>query len=206
MIFRLTLQSGFSGPKDKRKKRGNPNQHSQETDHIVGTSEKAASRTVIACSGKDASSDIPKYSEVAQSDVSPPLQDVNDNDIQSIFATPGLSEHRYISLMEYSVLRAFVQNAGLLAIDLNLFLDDDALSPWTVSNPYPAVTPHDLNPTPLQLSTPHHPYLDMIALPSLRDNVLLAAMTEEQEDQLCHDMHCGFFTIWGSQPWNALGM
>ena len=168
----------------------------------MGTSEEAATRIESPSPGKDASSDIPKQIGVTQPDVPPLLQGVND----TIFAAPGLSEHRYISLMEYSVLRAFVQNAGLLAIDLNLFLDDDALSPWTISNPYPAVTPHDLNPTPLQLSTPHHPYLDMIALPSLRDNVLLAAMTEEQEDQLCYDMHCGFFTIWGSQPWNAFGM
>lgn len=108
--------------------------------------------------------------------------------------------------MEYSVLRAFFQNANLLAIDPVLLADDYALSPWTTSNPYPGFAPDDLSPTPLQLSTPHHPYLDMITPPSLRDNVLLSVMTDEQEDRLCYEMHCGSFTIWGSQPWNALGM
>ncbi len=135
-----------------------------------------------------------------------PLQDDADNEIRSIFANPGLAEHRYIKLIEYSVLRAFIQNASFLAINPCLFVDDDALSPWTTSNPYPALTPHDLNPTPLQLSTPHHPYLDMLAYPSLRDNVLLFVMTEDQENELCQDMHHGSFTIWGSQPWNAFGV
>lgn len=123
-----------------------------------------------------------------------------------MFTIPGLAEHRYLNLMEYSVLRAFLQNASLLAIDPILFADDYALSPWTTSHPYPAFAPHDLGPTPLQLSMPHHPYLDMIAPPSLRDNILLSVITDEQEDQLCYEMHCDSFTIWGSQPWNALGM
>lgn len=135
-----------------------------------------------------------------------PIQGDVDNIIQSIFATPGLAECRYISLMEYSVLRAFVQNATLLAIDPTLFADDYALSPWTTSNSYPAFAPHDLRPTLLQLSTPHHPYLDIIAPPSLRNSILLSVMTEQQEDGLCHEMHCSSFTIWGSQPWNAFGM
>ncbi|CAF9942153.1 MAG: hypothetical protein ALECFALPRED_009547 [Alectoria fallacina] len=137
---------------------------------------------------------------------SPPVQDDVYNAIQAIFANPGLSEHRYISLMEYSVLRAFLQNASLLAIDPILFADDYALSPWTTSNPYPAFAAHDLSPTLLQLSTPHHPYLDMIAPPSLRNNILLSVMTDEQEDQLCYGMHSDSFTIWGSQPWNSLGI
>ena len=135
-----------------------------------------------------------------------PLQDHIDDLIQSIFTIPGLAEHRYISLTEYSVLRAYIQNADLLAIGPQIFADDDALSPWTTSNPYPALAPYDICPTPLQLSTPHHPYIDIIGIPSLRDNILLSVLTEEQEDQLCLDIHSGAFTIWGSQPWNALGM
>ena len=94
----------------------------------------------------------------------------------------------------------------MLALDPFLLADDYALSPWTTLNPYPAFAPHDLNPTPLQLSTPHHPYLDIIAPRPLRDNILLSAVTDEQEEQLCYDMHSGAFTIWGSQSWNALGM
>ena len=135
------------------------------------------------------------------------LRDDIDDLTQSIFSYPGLAEHRYISLTEYSVLRAYIQNAQMLGICPEIFADDDdALSPWTTSNPFPALAPYDICPTPLQLSTPHHPYIDVIGPPSLRDNILLSVLTEEQESQLCHDMHVGTFTIWGSQPWNALGM
>ena len=135
-----------------------------------------------------------------------PLQYHIDRPIQSIFTIPGLAEHHHINLTEYSVLRAYIHNARLLAVIQHIFAGDDALSPWTTLNPYPALTPSDICPTPLQLSTPHHPYIDIISVPSLRDNILLSVLTDEQEDQLCYDMHSSAFTIWGSQPWNALGM
>lgn len=199
----------MNGPKDKTKK-GNASNRSKEESDKAGSSEKAASSTESESQSPATitSSNPPELciEPFSSSGNSPSLQDDVDNTIQSIFANPGLAEHRYISLTEYSVLRAFVQNASLLAIDATLFADDLALSPWTISNPYPSFTPHDLSPTILQLSTPHHPYIDTIAPPSLRDSVLLSAMTDEQEEQLCYELHCGSFTIWGSQPWSALGM
>ena len=169
-------------------------------------SKDAALGTGSEISWTDTSGDVPKELWTPSSSNSPPIQDDADTMIQSIFATPGLAEHRYIRLVEYSVLRAFVQNSSLLAMDPLISVDEYAISPWTISNPCPAMAPQDLNPTLIQLSTPHHPYLDIVALPSLRDNVLLSAMTDEQEDQLCYEMHNGSFIIWGSQPWNALGM
>lgn len=194
----MTLQSGTKGAKDKQELKRDPPDEPRDSKETSDIAQSKSPRT-------DTSNDVLKELWTASSINSPPVQDAVDNAIQFIFATPGLAEHRYINLMEYSVLRAFLQNASLLAIDPVLFADDYALSPWTTSTPYPALAPHDLSPTLLQLSTPHHPYLDMIAPPSLRDNILLSVMTDEQEDQLCHEMHCDSFTIWGSQPWNALG-
>jgi len=129
-----------------------------------------------------------------------------ENQVQSFISTPGLSEHRFIRLTEYSLLRALVQNAAMLALDFFLLMNDEALSPWTLSNPYPALTTYDLSPTTTQLRTPHHPYLDIIASPAFRDNILLACLDEDVEDQLCLEMHADAFTVWGSQPWNAMGM
>lgn len=117
----------------------------------------------------------------------------------------GLTEHRYLRLVQYSLLRALVENAQLLAIDPVSLADDESLSPWTLANPYPTLAPHDLSPTTIQLRTPHHPYLDMVASPSVRDNILVAMLRDEQEDQLCYDLHIDSFTIWGSQPWNSRG-
>ena len=202
------IQSGTKGSKDRTKKMHDSpaeSRHSKETSDIIESSE-AAQGTESEYSRSTRSSDASREVSTETSSTSPPIQDDIDTTIQSVFTIPGLSEHRHICLVEYSVLRAFVQNASLLAIDPSLFIDDYALSPWTISNPCPTFTPHDLSPTLLQLSTPHHPYIDMIAPPSLRDNVLLSILTDEQEDQLCISMHSGSFTIWGSQPWTALGM
>jgi hypothetical protein len=47
--------------------------------------------------------------------------------------------------------------------------------------------PVALRPTAIQLSTPHHPWLDLIPFPQLRDNLIL--LGESLDDtQLCFDM------------------
>ncbi|KAK4692853.1 hypothetical protein P7C71_g4434, partial [Lecanoromycetidae sp. Uapishka_2] len=135
--------------------------------------------------------------------VAPSLVSSEEPLFASFFATPGLSEHQYIRLTQYSLLRALVLNAKLLALEPEALADDDALSPWTVSNPHPNLVPCDLTPTPIQLCTPHHPYLDILTPPKLRDCVLLTLMGNKLEDQLCYDMHLDAFRVWGSQPWNA---
>ena len=71
-----------------------------------------------------------------------------------------------------------------------------------------ATFPHTLSPTQLQLRSYHHPYLDLIASPSLRDNILLAMLDDDQEDQLCYSFHGGDgddLKVWGSQPWSPIG-
>lgn len=177
----------------------------KETSDLAETLVEAATATEDKGSCADVAHDaVNMFSTALPVTLASPRSDV-DEVIQSIASIPGLAEHRYISLMEYSVLRAFVQNAGLLTMDPYIFLDEDAISPWTTASPYPTLTPHDLSPTPLQLSTAHHPWLDVIGPRSLRDKIILSRMTEEQETQLCYDMHCGSFVIWGSQPWNAFG-
>ena len=128
-----------------------------------------------------------------------------DRKLRSYLALPGLTEHEFLPLMQYSLMRAFIKNATVLGLDLFLFADDDSLSPWTFENPCLASGPTSLSPTPIQMGTPHHPYLDILALPSMRDNILLANMTDEQEEQFCVQVHEDSFTVWGSQPWNAMG-
>jgi len=121
----------------------------------------------------------------------------------------GLCEHRFICFSQYSMYRAYVQNATLMGLDFALFINDESVSPWTVFNPYPepsANLPYHLRPTCLQLRTFHHPYLDVIASPSLRDNILVATLSDEQEEQLCIDLHSkSSITVWGSQPWSSMG-
>ncbi|MCJ1475619.1 hypothetical protein MMC13_004282 [Lambiella insularis] len=120
----------------------------------------------------------------------------------------GLSEHRFVCLTQYSSLRALRLNMTMLGLDTGLFEDDDAVSPWTIFNPLrprdPAFQSCSLMPTLLQLQTWHHPYIDLVPSPSLRDNMLTAALDDSQEDQLCYDLHLSGFTVWGSVPWDPM--
>lgn len=132
-------------------------------------------------------------------------------DDNNAMAAVGLWEHHFLCLSQYSVMRAFLRNASILALDIEIFKDDDSLSPWTTDNPFTnpvASFPHTLSPTPLQLRSGHHPFVDVIASPTLRDNILLAVLNDEQEGQLCYSFHGGDdndLTVWGSQPWSPLG-
>lgn len=148
--------------------------------------------------------------------------------MQAYVVLPGLTEHHHLPLPQYTMLRAYVANAQLLSFDLITFADDMALSPFCSTNyegevvtppsslalaslagqwlpPARGRFPHTLAPTALQKSTPHHPYIDVIAPPSLRDGILLAQLTDEQEEELCIGMHHDSFVVWGGQPWNAFG-
>lgn len=198
----------MNGPKDKKGRKNDLQDElsgANETSDIAEILREAAAGTEDKSTWADMTHDAVDMYSTALPATLASLRSAVDEITQSIASIPGLAEHRYISLMEYSVLRAFVQNAGLLTMDPYIFLDEDAISPWTTASPYPTLTPHDLSPTPLQLSTPHHPWLDVIGPRSLRDNIILSVMTEEQENQLCYDMHYGSFVIWGSQPWNGFG-
>ena len=120
----------------------------------------------------------------------------------------GLVEHRFIQLAQYSVLRAYLANASILSLKPTVFLEDDALSPYTLFNPFPALSAHQnhsLAPTQTQLSTFHHPFIDLIASPSFRDNILKATLDDELDEMLCMDLHSTGFTVWGSQPWHPMG-
>lgn len=108
------------------------------------------------------------------------------------------------------MFRAYVHNAGVLGMDFALFADDDSMSPWSSRNtfmePNIGALPHSLHPTIRQLQIPHHPYLDVLASASLRDNILIATLSDNQEDQLCMDLHTnGSVTVWGSQSWSSMG-
>lgn len=120
----------------------------------------------------------------------------------------ALTEHQFLCLSEYSVQRAFVCNAILLSIDRSLIESFDGLSPWTLMNPFVAPSesfPESLKPTPLQLRTYHHPFLDMLAPSGLRDNALLAMLDDDQEDDLCRSFNHDGLRVWGGQPWSPVG-
>ena len=124
-------------------------------------------------------------------------------------------------LLQVNVNIAFDYNSKTLGMSL-AHHDYDAISPFNKQGPllgknYSSEAhnwPESLQPTTLQFSKEHHPWIDLFPFPRLRDNILMAI--EEpgvcDEDELCHDL-CHYsgdkgsragLVVWGeaSNPYN----
>lgn len=118
-------------------------------------------------------------------------------------------------LVKFNVFRAFISNAAHLGYCAGADLeDDDALSPFAdPSNPkcHLQTVPTGLRPTKLQQQIPHHPWIDTLPSPVMRDNLLLAGDTYD-DTELCADLvgFCGEdkgrtgMIVWG-EPWDISG-
>ncbi|KAJ8117163.1 hypothetical protein OPT61_g1580 [Boeremia exigua] len=111
-------------------------------------------------------------------------------------------------LTQLNVYRALVFNIEVLGLTASE-MHDDALSPFSVSYTYhPRLNnlPLSLQPTAIQRSVPHHPWLDLLPDAALRNNlILLDAAGLLDEDQCCIDM-CGRsgVIVW-RDPWDPTG-
>ena len=109
--------------------------------------------------------------------------------------TPALS---HLSLLvRYNVSSALLRNADILGVG-----DEcrkwEGVSPFVKYGPAPDPTsaqrsiewPTNLQPTPIQCSIEHHPWLDVFPWPRVRDNMLQAFehLGIDGEDELCHDV------------------
>lgn len=116
-------------------------------------------------------------------------------------------------LVRYNVAMSLATNAGFLGITAE-FYDWEGISPMNKHGPSlgPAFCdrssdwPATLQPTQLQLSMKHHPWVDCFPWPQLRDNLLRAFKHADlcDEDELCHDI-CDLndqrevmLMVWGS--------
>jgi hypothetical protein len=128
--------------------------------------------------------------------------------------TPAI-EHLPL-LIQYNVNSAFSHNAKLLGICVEYY-DWNGISPFTKQGPMLGLTsqgrvewPVSLQPTELQTSVDHHPWIDLFPWPRLRDNMLQAfeSLKVGDEDELCHDVSdydgAPSLIIWGS-PWDPRG-
>ncbi|KAG0647758.1 Short-chain aldehyde dehydrogenase [Hyphodiscus hymeniophilus] len=116
-----------------------------------------------------------------------------------------------IVLVKFNVFRAMMSNSLDLGYSAGQGIDDDdALSHF--SDPSNSVNiiplPEALQPTELQRQISHHPWIDTIPISRMRDNLLKAGDTYDDE-QLCSDL-VGFcckpsirdgMILWG-EPWD----
>ncbi|KAH7136871.1 hypothetical protein B0J13DRAFT_640475 [Dactylonectria estremocensis] len=98
------------------------------------------------------------------------------------------------ALIWFDVVDAITRNAALFGSKLSWLCADELISPFDPHGPdLPASTPeksylHSLRPSELQVSTVHHPWSDLLAIPALRDNPLRAIQAGFDEDYLCVDI------------------
>lgn len=119
-----------------------------------------------------------------------------------------------LDLIQLNFTRALMENTRILGLKSDQ-LHDDAISPFNTAGPWQDDSLHtlpiDLQPTVIQRSIPHHPWLDLLPVPQMRDNLILAGEFEE-ESQLCLDMKGSGSTrsgrsgiiVW-SDPWDPAG-
>ena len=119
-----------------------------------------------------------------------------------------------LHLIQFNFTKALMENTRVLGFTSDQ-LHDDAISPFSTPGALPddfeRSLPLNLQPTMMQRSTPHHPWLDLLPDPQMRDNLILAGDFEE-ETQLCLDMkghgstHTGRtgIIVW-SDPWDPAG-
>ncbi|GKZ22853.1 hypothetical protein AbraIFM66951_004977 [Aspergillus brasiliensis] len=102
-----------------------------------------------------------------------------------------------LGITRLNILRALYSNVDILGYDAKDMAADEALSMFAMIGPRclttadrEVVLPPALQPTEIQRTVPHHPWLDLIPIPRMRDNLIL--MEDLMDDrQLCRDM-CGY--------------
>ncbi|KAF4451227.1 hypothetical protein F53441_5770 [Fusarium austroafricanum] len=97
------------------------------------------------------------------------------------------------SLIRLNAVNAVSNNALHIGIPLQGLCCDDLISPWNALGPKPASSalacPESLRPTKLQSEIEHHPWVDLLPIPRLRDNALRGYSSGVfDEDELCIDI------------------
>lgn len=124
-----------------------------------------------------------------------------------------------LTLTRFNVFRALSGNSECLGLGMSWLRPDAVSSFGTLHNPSesPALScPPSLRPSALQLSTSHHPWIDLLPFPALRDNILRRGESFDDTDicldivEFCHVSGDGGGTgliVWGepSDPrsWEA---
>lgn len=105
----------------------------------------------------------------------------------------------------YNAFDGLARNAVLLQIPAQLLESDDSMSLFiqTQNQENQGVSsslPSHLAPTALQKTVKHHPWIDLLPFPKLRDNILQGLQSGQlDEDRLVDDLLCHFIDSAGTQ-------
>ncbi|KAL5359098.1 hypothetical protein BJX96DRAFT_164207 [Aspergillus floccosus] len=115
-----------------------------------------------------------------------------------------------ISLSRLNVHRAINENIEAIGMTSSWMKSDDSISIFNLTRPgfTGDGVPSSLLPTPVQRAIPHHPWLDFFPFPHMRDLLIMAGDSIDDDD-LCHDLMAFWdsrntsatLLVWG-QPWD----
>jgi hypothetical protein len=101
------------------------------------------------------------------------------------------------TLTRLNVLDAMARIGAAMGFSIKGLCRDDLVSPFNQHGPLSpfmstmlASCPANLLPTPTQQAIVHHPWIDLIPIPQLRDNILIAMHRGliDDDDELCADL------------------
>ncbi|VUC35958.1 unnamed protein product [Clonostachys rosea] len=101
-----------------------------------------------------------------------------ENWMSLLIGSPG--RDCLFTLIQFNVFRSMVRNERDLGLPEACALDDDSVSPISDASYVARDMPASLRPTLLQMTVTHHPWIDLLPLPRMRDNLLLA---DDQYDE-----------------------
>ncbi|UZP34288.1 hypothetical protein NXS19_002104 [Fusarium pseudograminearum] len=145
--------------------------------------------------------------------------------MQLVEVQHSLNSHRPAmlpSLIRLNAVNAVSKNASHIGIPLEGLCCDDVTSPWSIKTlgPLESTTtslscPESLHPTKLQTEIEHHPWVDLLPFPRLRDNMLRAYTGGIiDEDELCFDilgvtcsqgLDDAYLIVWGNHIIQQVG-
>ncbi|KAJ6179016.1 Concanavalin A-like lectin/glucanase subgroup [Penicillium mononematosum] len=215
--------SGLSDPTERRRRQNRINQRAyrkrkrlSSTKDVHPKSLVPPPRSTSTVQSQDRSSqDNPKVNFCRNPELSQDLLRRFAKSAYESYARGDPTADHLMTLTKVNVFRAFAQNLRLIGWS-EYWMDDDAISLFnTALPPRPprpddnSLIPANLQPTRIQKSIPHHPWLDFFPFPKMRDN-LIEAGDDWDDEQLCHDI-MGFWgestmdagmLVWG-EPWNV---
>jgi hypothetical protein len=113
------------------------------------------------------------------------------------------------SVIKFNLCRALESNSACLGFGSGWQLENE-ISPFfrykAPLSPELQAYPTYLRPTLLQNTVEHHPWIDLLPLPEMRDNILRLGDTYD-DAPLCHDIvldlegGCTGLIVWGN-PWD----
>jgi hypothetical protein len=122
---------------------------------------------------------------------------------ESFLQTPQPSDQKLLTLLHFNLVRALMQNVFILNLDLdNMSLDQESpfADPQKRAEIKIDALPPMLQPTELQMTTPHHPEVDCFPFPESGDNRIRYGATYPIE-QYCLDLLYGVENCYSTRKW-----